>query len=65
MSDDGDAEEVDGVHVKGDGDDVEWEGGVRHAGDGAGPGQVGRLQLSISTQAHHHQYGRAGAGTET
>jgi hypothetical protein len=43
LADDGDAEEVDCVHVEGDGDDVEGEGGVCHAGDGAGSGQVRRL----------------------
>jgi hypothetical protein len=43
LADNGDAEEIDCVHVEGDGDDVEGEGGVCHAGDGAGSGQVRRL----------------------
>ena len=43
LTHDGDAEEVDGVHVEGNGDDVEGESGVRHAGDAACPGQLGGL----------------------
>ena len=44
LADNGDAEEVDGVHVEGDGDDVEREGGVGHARHRAGPRQVGGLK---------------------
>lgn len=43
LSNNRDAEEVDGVHVQGDRDDVQAQGGVRHTGDRTCSGQVGRL----------------------
>ena len=41
LTDYGDAEEADGVHVESDGDAVEGHGRVRNGGEGAGPRKVG------------------------
>lgn len=41
LAHDGDAQEVDRVHVEGDGDNVEGHGGVCDGGDGGGAGHGG------------------------
>ena len=63
LTDNGDAEEADGVHVKSDGDAVEGHGRVRHGGEGAGPRQVRRhvaatLRALLGAVLQHLQRGK-------